>query len=419
MLNHARVLAMLALSATLPVTAAEIQIGAGTEDGEYTQTVIPAINKALETQGHSATAITTAGSQENIDKLLADELKAALVQLDVLALNEDAADLQVLGLLAPEALLCAAKEGGPVRSYYNLTDRYTQPLIISMGEPGSGTARTLEFILSLDAELDVSKFDLVYEPNTAAELDRLAAGNRDLVCFVRVPNPDNALIEQVNDSDDLMFIDFVSAAALTPMQGDIPLYTTMSVPVSKGVFGIGADKVDTLTTWMALVARSDLDPEIKAALEQTIADPELLPPTTPAGKAQRLFGDFKEKTMDWTQNAKEKASAMTASAREKASELTAAAKDKAIELRQKAGEMTEQAMQKAGEMTEQAKEKAIELKEKAGEMTEQAMQKAGEMTEQAKEKAAELKKKAGEMTEQAKDAVTPDSEGASDTGASQ
>ena len=344
-LAHALLLTAWVASA-LPSAAEEIQIGAGPEDGEYTQTIVPAINDALAASSeHSATALISAGSQENIDKLLAGELSAALVQLDVLALNPGATeeDLKVLGLLAPEALLCVAKEGGKVRSYYNLTDKYADPLVLSVGAPGSGSARTIEFLLSLDFDIDPDKFDLVYEPNFAAELDRLATGSRDLVCFVRLPNPDNPLIQKVNETDELMFIDFVSAAALEPSYGDLPLYNTMSVPVSKGIFGIGADKIDTLTTWVALVVRQDLDPQLSTALEQVIADPDLLPPTTAAGKAKRLYGDFKDTTKDWTQSAKEKAGELTATAKEKASELTAQARETAAELKQKAGELTEKA----------------------------------------------------------------------------
>ena len=358
-LMPARVLLVSALAAfAVSSMAAEIKIGAGPEDGEYAQTIVPAINDALAASSeHSATAVISAGSQENIDHLLSGELSAALVQLDVLALNPGSEEtLQVLELLAPEALLCAAQEGGKVRSYYNLTDKYADSLVLSVGAPGSGTARTLEFLLSLDFDIDASKLDLVYEPNTAAEIDRLAAGNRDMVCFVRLPNPDNPLIEQVNDIDNLMFIDFISAAALEPSYGDLPLYNTMSVPVSKGVFGLGADKVDTLTTWVALVVRKDLDPQLVAALEQVAADPELLPPTTAAGKAKRMFGDFKEKTEDWTQSAKEKASELTATATEKASELTAKARETAAELSETAQETAAELKQKAGELTEKVKD---------------------------------------------------------------
>ncbi|MEZ5590487.1 MAG: TAXI family TRAP transporter solute-binding subunit [Gammaproteobacteria bacterium] len=303
--------------------ADELKIGAGPEDGEYTQTIVPAIDAALsKTTDLRASAVISPGSQANVEQLLTGELSVALIQLDVLALNSATDEnLQVLGLIAPEALLCAAKEGGKVRSYYNLTDKYADPLILSIGAPGSGSARTMEFLLSLDSGINPDKFNLVYESNTLAELDRLAAGSRDLVCFVRMPNPDNEILKHVVDSDELFFIDFVNASALEPTYGDEQVYQTMLVPVSKGVFGLGAEKVDTLTTWVALVARSDIDPQLAETLRTIAADPELLPPTTAAGKAKRMYSSAKEKTSEFTQSAKEKAADLTAKAKAKAIEL--------------------------------------------------------------------------------------------------
>jgi TRAP-type uncharacterized transport system substrate-binding protein len=58
---------LMLLAMTPSLHAAEIQIGAGGASGEYTNTIVPAINEALQKQGMSAKAVVSAGSQENID----------------------------------------------------------------------------------------------------------------------------------------------------------------------------------------------------------------------------------------------------------------------------------------------------------------------------------------------------------------
>jgi TRAP-type uncharacterized transport system substrate-binding protein len=345
---------------SLTAQAADIAIGAGSQSGEYTNTIVPALSAALTQAGdNSATAMVSAGSGENLKKLMSGELQAGLVQLDVLAMSQGESgydNLQFVDTIAPEALLCAAKSGGKVKTYHNLTDKYGDPLRISVGAEGSGSASTMEFILGLDPKIDPERVQLIYEPDVAAELDRLATGSRDLVCFVMMPNPDNALIKKVDDNDDIKFIDFVSDTALQATIGDDQVYNLMVVPVSPGIWGFGADKVETLTTWVGLVVNKNTDPAMLTALTDAIAKPDLLPPTTPAGKAKKLWADFTDKASELTDQATEKAVELTAEAKVKAAELAEQAKEKAVVWREKAAVMAGQAKEKASELTNQAKE---------------------------------------------------------------
>ena len=357
------------------VYAAELVIGAGSESGEYTNTIVPAINTALEGQDLTAKAMVSQGSQENIAKLINGDLDAALVQLDVLAMNIEAASaagLELVDVITPEALLCAVHKEGRVRSYYNLTDdQLDKPLVVSIGAELSGTAQSLPYILAMDPDFDDNNVDFVYGENIEAELDRLAGGSRDMVCFVMMANPKNPLIAKVNDDDQLEFIDFVSAYALENKVGESNVYESSVVPVSDGLWGFRAAKVETLVTWVALVVSNKVDDVTISALTTALAKPDLLPPTTAAGKAKRLYGDFKDKAKTYTAKAKEKALMLKDKAKEKTSELTEMAKEKTAGLREKAGELTEKAKEKAGELTEKAMEKASELKEKAKEATSQ------------------------------------------------
>lgn len=345
------------LSTTSVGYSAELIIGAGQAVGEYTQTVVPAIDAALSEYGHSATAEVSAGSQENIDRLLSGELDAALVQMDVLLMNQgddvgDDSPLLFVDGITPEALLCAARTDGRVRSYYNLTDEHDEALVLSIGGEDSGTAATMSYLLALDPDFDIDQVAFVYEANTEAELDRLLAGNRDLVCFVMMANPENSLIKAVNENDELVFIDFVSAYALEAEIGGSKVYETMVVPVSKGLWGFRAKKVQTLSTWMGLVVSRELDAEMIGALQTALANPELLPPTSSAGKAKRMWGDFKSKAGEYSSKAKEKAITLKEKAAEKAVILKDKAKDLAGKTAEKASELKEKTMEKLKSTTD-------------------------------------------------------------------
>ena len=325
----------------ISVHAAELVIGAGGASGEYTNTIVPAIDAALEGQDLTVKAMTSQGSQENLAKLLNGELDAALVQLDVLAMNVEqasAAGLQLVDVVTPEALLCAVHQEGRIRSYYNLTDdKLPEPLVVSIGPELSGTAQTLPFVMSMDPDFDANNIDFVYGANIEAELDRLAGGSRDMVCFVMMANPENPLITKVHESDHLEFIDFISAYALENKVGESNVYETSVVPVSDGLWGFKAEKIETLVTWVGLVVSKNVDDVTIDALTTVLAKPDLLPPTTTAGKAKRLYGEFKDKAKDYSAKAKEQAIIL----KDKAKDYTAKAMEKASELKEQAQEATQ------------------------------------------------------------------------------
>ena len=278
----------------------EITIGAGGPSGEYTNTIVPALDKALRPYGIRASVKVSAGSQQNVEEVLSGVIDAGLSQLDVAAVNMEAdADetLVLLGRIAPEALLCAARTNGRVRNYNDLTDDHQSPLKVSVGRDKSGTARTFAYLQYLDPELQ--GLQLIYKKNVKVELSRLVSGNRDLVCFVMMPNPDNELIKLVADNDDLFFIDFYNSRLLGAKVGEMPIYGVMEVPVTPGVWGFGAKRVTTLVTWVGVVVNEDnIDEGVLDALATVVLEPDLLPPSTPAGKAKQLFDDFAKKAKD-------------------------------------------------------------------------------------------------------------------------
>lgn len=286
-----------ALMASVAVAIAEeIVIGAGGAKGEYTNTIVPAISAALNEHGMSAKAQVSAGSQQNMEDLMAGKLSVVLAQMDVAALNLRSVQSErylVLGEIAPEALLCAVRKSGNVHTYHDLTDDHEPPLKVSVGPEGGGAARTFEFLMSLDGELRA--IELIHKSSIPVELSRLASGNRAAVCFVMMPNPDNELIELVADNDQLEFMEFVSPPLAGVKVNGLDVYDFMEVPVTPGVWGWGAGKVKTLVTRVALVVdEQGLSPEALTALASVMLQSDLLPPTSVAGKANELWRRFRD-----------------------------------------------------------------------------------------------------------------------------
>ena len=284
---------LMLLAITPPLLAAEIQIGAGGASGEYTNTIVPAISEALKKQGMSAKAVVSAGSQENIDKVMSGEFQVGLSQLDVAALNmtkekDPDENLILMGKISPEALFCAVKKDGKIKSYADLTDKQEQPLKVSVGGEKSGTAKTFSYIMKLDPDLKAIEFS--DKEDVDAELDRLASGRRDLVCFVMMPNPDNTRIKRVMESQDLAFISIDKPIFTKAEVSGVKVYNIAEVPVSGGFFGLNQKKIKTLVTWTGVVVNTAKTPkDVQKALRDIVGKPDLLPATSIAAQAKGMM----------------------------------------------------------------------------------------------------------------------------------
>ncbi len=316
------VTALLFASFSLTAWSAELKIGAASETGEYTNSIVPALDRKLQPHGYRATAQLSQGSQQNVEDVAAGRLMVALSQWDVaaLAMAEGAADkLTLIGKIAPEALLCAVNTEGRARSLHDFTDQREIPLKVSVGGEKSGAARTFAYLQTLDPRLQ--GVELVYEPDIAAELHRLTSKARDAVCFMMMPNPDNPLLRMVHKESNLEFIDFVNTRLANARIGGRSVYDVIEVPVSPGVWGIGAKTVTTLVTWVGLVVNQEqADLGLTVLLNSIANEPDLLPPNSAAGKAMLLYDQYKvtasETARSWSERASDAARDLTEKARE-------------------------------------------------------------------------------------------------------
>ena len=88
------------------------------------------------------------------------------------------------------------------------------------------------------------------------------------------------------------------------------MYDVIEVPVSPGVWGVGADTVNTLVTWVGLIVnKTQADLGLTVLLNGVASEPDLLPPTSAAGKALLLYDTYRikaeEATGQWSEKAME------------------------------------------------------------------------------------------------------------------
>jgi TRAP-type uncharacterized transport system substrate-binding protein len=285
--------------------AEAVKIGAGSSDGEYANIIVPAINDALQEYGYSAVAETSAGTQEDIEKVISGQIVAALTQLDVAALNmtyeKDPNEnlLLLWGRIAPKVLFCVAHQGGRVATYDELTDDEQEtPLKVSVGDEKGGTALTFQYLMKLDPALKNITFQ--HKGKTKVEINRLISGRRDLVCFMTMPDPKNELIRGVIEHDELFFISFDNPAFDKAKIGKNRIYEVVEVPVTKGFWGFNQKKVKTIVTWVGMVVNENqIDESLLDALSTVVMKPELLEGNSLTGKAKRVFDKILTRVEEW------------------------------------------------------------------------------------------------------------------------
>lgn len=349
----AAVLAALMLSAGTAVVAADsdspavdsaqdtdvLRIGAAEKWSEYAGSIVPAIAAAMQRRGVDVVVepVLTRGSVDNVDRLLRGGLSAVLAQMDVVAYSgvaEGDGRYLVLGRIAPEALLCATHIASGIATLTDIAKPREKPWRISAGKLGSGSLATFQLMLSEVPELAGAKVELIHK-SAAIELARLASGQRDLVCFVMMPNPDNGLLRAVAANQNLRFIEIVLPSVTDVSLDGHGVFTAIDVPVTPGYWGIGSDKVKTIATWVALVVdQQAMEEPLAEALALAVVDPQMLPGGSVAAEANVLYARYREESRDYAKQAE----AWGKAAWERARQLGAEAAERAELLSKEAWE---------------------------------------------------------------------------------
>ena len=240
-----------------PAPPHSITIATGSPGGAY-DAAGNQLAEFLEAEGVEVNLVSTAGSAENINRLMAGSVDAAIVQGGVGQELAGRAELDSLGALFYEPLFVFSAATRPINDIRDLAG-----LRIAAGETGSGTRVLLAVLFELN---DVEGVTWVEESGNAAAA-ALRLGNADVAAFIT--SPDRAYVR-----------DLVADPAIALMQdARAPAYSRLlpylsSVTLHEGVIEPSADipgqDIQLIAPAAVVVVQRDLHPAIQSLLLQAM-----------------------------------------------------------------------------------------------------------------------------------------------------
>ncbi len=357
--------ALLVFAATAVASANQINTGGRT--GAYFGRFCPELQAALKQSAFDYECVTSQGSRENLQRVVADPTQIGFSQLDVYALENT--------ILGDEGLFETIRTDLGRECLFMITKN---PEIKTLGEVSaladglrfilppekSGSAATFEFLQQVDPDGLGRATSVRYAASTDEAIEAALSANDAVTLFVQFPDPENArfkLIEKLGGHA----IPVLSRAILRQEVGGEKIYFAQETEIANPKWLSTSPKVITACTPIVLFTGKS------ARIEDATArkDHEDLIRTIraiPADELQPKVGFFKriwKKTKELSAKSVEKMIELSEKAREKAGPALESAKEKGKELMEKAGEMAEQAKEKGKELMEKAKEKAKEVAE--------------------------------------------------------
>jgi len=165
--------------------------------------------KGLLPDPNKVKVITSKGSKENLDRLMAGEADIGFVQLDALAWfidkNPDAeSTLALRGSLYKECVHLVINPKGKVTDEDHLQTK--ENVTIGVDVKGSGTAITYDYMLQLEKKYKNAKVENIGGLQALSTLATLGGG-LDAMIFVSKPSAKGKLQRTVASNDSLDFID--------------------------------------------------------------------------------------------------------------------------------------------------------------------------------------------------------------------
>jgi TRAP-type uncharacterized transport system substrate-binding protein len=251
----ATVVASIALGG--PASAQNIYTGG--KAGAYFGTLCPGLLEGLRTEGFTPTCVESAGSLDNIQRLLADPTGVAMVQTDAFA-NWAAANPQeakkivaIRSDLASEGVYFVSKN---VKEFPDVVRLITRIKIV-LPPKTSGAAQTWENLKQIlprvFAKVDPSQ--VTYAENAAKAVDMALASDNTIALFVQLPDPENQIFKTIVLKNG-NFVPLAARAILTQKVGDQQVYALETRPVTKAGVISNAVDVTTIATPILLITQA-------------------------------------------------------------------------------------------------------------------------------------------------------------------
>jgi len=209
----------------------------GGERGSYFTAFGPLIVDLLADNFLDYEVVTSAGSGENIDEVLANPLAIGLTQSDVLAFRaqsdpEVADNVTIIrNDAAFECLYAVATEENAERlENWGGVRALARRLRIATGSETSGAAATFRFLQSIDEDLARAR-NMSYLDSVDAAIDAVVSGDADIAFFVQFADTSNERFETIND-EELIFIPVIDRNILRQEVNGEKVYVPQQVKVT-------------------------------------------------------------------------------------------------------------------------------------------------------------------------------------------
>lgn len=183
-----------------PVHAETLRISSGSKGLTYSSVYTKNLLAMAQEQKLEAQEIFSAGSQQNIERILAGQADIGFTQADILALYLDkhpqaSQKIGLGGELTSECVYLVASKQSSLKD----EDDIGKNTKLAIGEKGSGSVGSWQYLVRL--EDDYREASVYYEGGLSA-LTKVISGQYDGFVWVSAPNQDNKYLQAINANAD-------------------------------------------------------------------------------------------------------------------------------------------------------------------------------------------------------------------------
>ena len=251
--------ATIAAGIALAGAASAQNIYTGGKAGAYFGTLCPGLIEGLRTEGFTPSCVESAGSLDNIQRLLADPTGVAMVQTDAFANwaaanPEEAKKIVVIRSdLASEGVYFVSKN---VQEFPDLVRIITRIKVMLPPET-SGAAQTWENLRKILPRVfaKVDRPQITYAENAAKAVETALANDNTIALFVQLPDSSNEIFKTIVEKKG-NFIPLVARAILDQKVGGQAVYALETRPITKAGIIANAVEVTTVATPIMLITQA-------------------------------------------------------------------------------------------------------------------------------------------------------------------
>jgi hypothetical protein len=231
----------------------------GGKAGAYFGTLCPGLLEGLRTEGFTPNCTESAGSLDNIQRLLADPTGIAMVQTDAFANwaaanPEEAKKIVVIRSdLASEGVYFVSNN---IQDFPEVVRIITRVKVV-LPPKTSGAAQTWENLKKVLPQVftKVDPSQVTYAESAAKAVEMALARENTIALFVQLPDPSNEIFKTIVEKKG-NFIPLVARAILAQKVGGEPVYTLETRPVTKAGIIAKAVEVTTVATPIMLITQA-------------------------------------------------------------------------------------------------------------------------------------------------------------------